>query len=164
MLDFPKWFEKALQVLECPKCNDNIKKEYILAEGIRKSIVHENDTAFFIEYKCPKCLSHATIELTKMSVEEFVLEMVDLFASQDDGEGEKSATEEDFENFDSAEGDSSKKTKNTSKNFRKKTKITPSEFDGALKMIKSCKTHEEFLLNIGVSQEEIDELGKKGEK
>lgn len=147
MLIFPSWFEKALQVLECPKCHEKIRKEHIIAEGIRNSIVHKGETAFFIEHKCPDCSSHATIELTKMCIEEFALEIMGVLSSQEEREEESQDKTDIYE--------SSDKTKNEKKPI-KKSKISSMEIDEITESIKNCKTHEEFLLDIGVSQEEID--------
>jgi predicted nucleic-acid-binding Zn-ribbon protein len=155
MLEFPKWFEKALKVIECPKCNRKIEKDHILAEGIRKSIMYEKETAFFIEYRCPKCDSHATIELTKMTVEDFVMEMVDRFSS----EGEDLPLEEQSSQEDPYDdGEEAEKKKEIDKTPPKKSKISSVEYDAVKDMIKKCESHEEFLLNIGITPDEMEKI------
>lgn len=167
MLDFPKWFDKAIKVMKCSNCHQKMSKEHILAEGIRKSIVHENATAFFIEYKCPKCDAHITMELTKMTVEDFVMEMIDQFAEQDMNDFEGASAEEGYyypeETDDSFRNEydtqaERKKDKKRGRKNRNKSKIADNEFIEIKDIIKNCKTHEEFMLSIGITEDDIKKL------
>lgn len=45
-----------------------------------------------------------------------------------------------------------------------KSKITQEEFDNMKKFLGSCQSHEEFMIEIGVSKEEIESKAKKKEK
>jgi len=154
-LDFPQWFYEALPMLECPgpECGKPLEKRYILAEGIRKSMVHKKSTAFFIEYKCPYCHNVVTLELLKMTLRDFVMEMMTLFASkEDDSEDEVN--------------DCSDKSKSCIKKNKapKSSKISDTEISEISKVIKTCKSHYDFLKSIGLTDDNIAEIEKDGKK
>ncbi len=155
MLDLPKWLKDILSELKCPGCKKDLQPEAINAEGIRKSAVYKNKTAYFIEYHCPFCKQSSTLELNAMTVEDWVMQMFDQYAS---GEYSKKYDEKDDSKNDK---DAPKAISELNKRTDRKTKISDEEFQEAIRFINGCKTHEEFLFGIGLDQSQIDEINKQ---
>ena len=148
-LEFPAWFDAAFPSLECPKCKSSLKREGIVAEGIRrnkKSKRGKIDTSFYIEYNCDGCNGTSIMTFTQMSMKKFVHDLADKFKSDEDSY--------DF-------SDNNLEEKGTGKKEMIKSKISKTEFDDAIKFLYACKTHEEFMMGIGVTPEEIEKYEKE---
>lgn len=143
-LDFPDWFYNALHMLHCRKCKRDVELEFILALGIRKSIMDVNTTSFFIEYACPYCNAHTTMELSPMTMEDLVMEMMDKYANEEDDDDEGGIAEMS----ESVSG----------------SKISKNEFVNAIEMIRDCETHYDFMLQIGMTEDQIDQYSCKDKK
>jgi DNA-directed RNA polymerase subunit RPC12/RpoP len=52
----PSWIIKYLNYTQCNKCSQKIKKQDIVAIGIRGV---DNETTLYIEHKCPNCSHRA---------------------------------------------------------------------------------------------------------
>jgi len=156
-LDFPSWFYEAMPELECPnpKCGKPLEENHIIAEGIRKSMVHKNETAFFIEYKCPKCNNITTIELAKMTLEDFVLDMIGKFT------GDKDECEDDTTEHERPNNTKSDREKCHVSVF---SKISDKEMKEIKKVIRDCESHYDFLKNIGLTDDKISEIEEEGKK
>jgi len=139
MLEFPKWFDEQLQFLQCPNCKKSVKKKNIIAEGIRVSMVDDKNTAFFVEYKCPNCDITTTLELGDMSLEDFALEILDRSTCDINYDDETMAP--------------------VTKAVR--SKITRKEVDIAKEMIEKSPDHYDFMMNIGLTPEKIEEYNKE---
>ena len=140
MLEFPKWFDEQLQFLQCPNCKKSVKKKNIIAEGLRVSMVDDKNTAFFVEYKCPNCDITTTLELGDMSLEDFALEILDRSTcdiNDDDDETMAPVTK------------------------AVRSKITRKEVDIAKEMIEKSPDHYDFMMNIGLTPEKIEEYNKE---
>jgi hypothetical protein len=146
MLEFPKWFDNVMHMLDCPHCHKDLKKPHIMAEGIRKSLASKGETAFFIEYKCPDCNSVTTMELTPMTLSDFVMEMLDKFTDDD-------YKEEDSEN-----------KKATKKKKTRRSKITVKEIAEAKKIFNGCETWDEMMEAVGITEEQKQEWYDEYEK
>lgn len=154
MLEFPRWFKEAMPMLECPSCHKAVEEGSIVAEGIRKSIAYKDNTAFFIEYKCSHCNNVTTMELTPMTLEDFVMEMLEIFTADDregkEGNGDKEESKPKAEK--EIKKESHKKiTRKTNTNGE--SKMSSDEIVEFKKMLKTCQSNEDFLSNIGVTEE-----------
>ncbi len=147
MIDLPRRINDMFDKIKCPNCKKFLIPERVVAEGIRNSVVEVDKTAFFVEYDCPYCKQHSTLELTIMTVEDFVMEMLDRFT----------------------EDDSPEKTKEIVKKSKKqeKTKITDLEYKEAIKFVRNCEDNIAFLIGIGMNPEDIEKYAyykDKGDK
>jgi len=134
MIELPRRISDIFDKLKCPNCKKSLKQERVVAEGIRNSVVEDNKTAFFVEYDCPYCKQHSTLELTIMTVEDFVMEMLDRFTEKDVSVERVINKEEKTE----------------------KTKITDSEYKEAIRFVRNCEDNITFLTGIGMNVEDID--------
>jgi len=153
-LDLPDWFFEALPMLHCRKCKKDVEVDSILASGIRKSIVDQDITAFFIEYECPHCDAHTTMELSPMTMEELTMEMLDKYTSAD-----IEGSEETDDDGDESEGGIAELPASTCS-----SKISKSEYMGAIEMIRGCETHHDFMLYIGMTEDQIKEYAFVADK
>jgi len=140
-LDLPDWFFDALPKLHCRACKKGVDIDHIIASGIRKGSVDEDITAFFIEYKCPYCKDHATMELSPMTMEELVMEMLDKYTNS-------GIMEQDEDYDDDAVAERERPCY---------SKISKSEFVNAITMVRECETHYDFMLQIGMTEDQIKE-------
>ena len=138
MLEFPKWFDNVVHMLDCPHCHKDLKKEHVMAEGIRKSLASKGETAFFIEYRCPDCDSVTTMELTPMTLSDFVMEMLDKFTADD---------------YDGGDGEVEEKVVEKKKKTRK-SKITVKEITEAKKRFNDCETWDDVMESVGITEEQ----------
>jgi len=136
MIELPRRISDIFDKLKCPNCKKTLKPDRVVAEGIRNSVVEANKTAFFVEYDCPFCEQHSTLELTIMTVEDFVMEMLDRFTEDDSSEEKKQHVKK--------------------KKKQEKTKITDSEYKEAIRFVRNCEDNIAFLTGIGMNTEDID--------
>ena len=87
MLDIPHWLEEVVPKYSCPHCQKTMDKKLIVGIGVKNSIKYEDKTVFFFEYKC-FCDNKVIVELDMMSVEDFVMSMVDEYAKEEEGNEE----------------------------------------------------------------------------
>jgi len=157
-LEFPMWFDEVLKLLECPQCHSPIKKGNIVAQGIRKSPkgnksdADDSSTSYFIEHHCPKCKQAAVLYIVEKSMQEFVAEMSDVYS------GIAASAKDDVKDEKDGKDEPKKEVKPAPP---KKSKISDDEFLEVKQLLKNCSTHHEFLINIGMTQEQLDELEKE---
>jgi len=145
-LDLPDWFFDALPRLHCRKCKEGVDVDHVLASGIRKSVVDIDTTAFFIEYKCPYCKTHTTMELSPMTMEELVMEMFDKYTNLGIMEQDES-------------GSIAEQERPTCS-----SKISKLELANAVTMVRECETHHDFMLQIGMTEDQIKEYSSAEDK
>jgi len=168
MLEFPKWFYETLPYLSCAKCKSKVKEESITGEGIRKCMSNNEETAFFIEYQCPKCDTATTIELNKMNLEEFTMELLDIFTEniEELDELEDESEDDDLEEWEEEddEHEAARKTvkkSNSSSSKNVGSKITLKEVETAKDILRESPSHYDFMMNIGLTDELIEQYRKE---
>ena len=124
----PNWAHESLRTRCCSQCQNNYTKEDIVAIGIRQT--KDKASAMFVEHKCSLCDFRASTTLGKQK--------------EDTLEGLCYVILEYIKR---------KKQTEKSRSLRKITQTTPisdSEVDEFLDFIKSSKSYEDFLKEIGV--------------
>ena len=156
MKNIPQWLRDLLSSsdLKCNKCDKSFKANQLKAIGIRDSCHKSSKETLFIELICSSCSEMTMYELREMSLIELSYEVMDDFelSVEDMDQIDKNKGRKDLKkelNEDINEGFYVKKK-------RKKSKITLKEVKDSAKFLESLKTHEEFLIAIGMSPEEID--------
>ena len=144
MLEFPKWFNEMLPRLTCPNCKQKVRRRDIVGEGIRKCMSDNTQTAFFIEYCCSKCGKSISMELQKMTLEEFTMELLDIFT-------------EDIDEMDDISDVPDKKNDSD----ERASKITQKEVDNARSMVKESSSHYDFMMKIGLTDELLEQYEKE---
>lgn len=161
MLDLLSWLVQSIEQGEwkCPQCGKPIKRENITATGIMKSEKFRNRTVQYIVYDCPECGTKSTITFNRMTVEEYVMDMHEQY-HKPAAKTEKPALEET-----KSEGEETEENKTPAKKPEKKveppkvSKITQKEIDDfKKKLYDDCKTHEDFMLYIGLTKEDLDKI------
>jgi len=142
MTDIPEWLKSEMKSHECVFCNSKADIEGVAGLGIRNSSKHKGKTVFFYEYRCPKCSKIAILELNPMSVEEFVMKMIDEYSNEEvpDVSVDKKA------------------------NKSKGSGISKEDISKFKKSFNKVKNWDEFLSSLGYTQDEIDENKKIGER
>jgi len=150
-IDIPSWLMKSLGQLACPHCAAKMTAGNVAGIGIRRSSKFKDKSVFFFEYNCSKCDKNAFMEMDFMTVEDFVMQMVDEYIDKD-GKPEKSS-----------KANSLKSKESKAENSSTKSNIT----DADLKKISNCldkmKTWDDLLGMLGYTSEEIDLNKKVGE-
>jgi len=164
MEHIPPWILAALkkEKLRCHKCNNLFTYNHLKALGIRDSFKNVNEQSLFIELICSKCKEMTLFELQEMN-------LLDLSAEIIDGIGTEEDIKEIKEGLASmSDSDDIKKEKIFPKK-KKRSKITLKEINDHRRFLNGCKTHEEVMIAMGISPEEIEKYNfkenkKKGKK
>lgn len=185
MFDIPRWIGRALKQEEvrCHECKMSFNIKNISAIGIRDSLENDgnkknNKECLFIELVCSRCSRMTLFELKKMSLIEFTFDLLDEQEKQVEEnlhDVQKNDLSLEF-NFDITEkmnnidysglfkGSNKGKKRPIRKRKKKKSKITLLDIKEIKEFLKSIKYHEEFLVAIGLSPEEIDKYNIKKRK
>jgi len=154
MLEFPKWFNEMLPDLSCPSCKKGVKESDITGEGIRKCMNNSDQTAFFIEYCCSKCGKSITMELNKMTLEEFTMELLNIFTEDIDALDELEEIPDPSDNFlDEVQYDKEKE--------EIVSKMTQLEVDNVKRVIRESASHHDFMMQIGITDDDLKQYEKE---
>ncbi|HUS51059.1 MAG TPA: hypothetical protein VMZ91_12900 [Candidatus Paceibacterota bacterium] len=181
MLPVLKWIIEALEEekIKCHKCQEVFVSKSVVAIGIRESYQQSNKEYLFVELICSKCKKATLFELREMSLIEFSFEILDdqeFRIEEKIRQGEEklssfsSLTEEQFEEKSIEEA--KKNVENSfNTNFErrrkrriKKSRITQKEVRDSVRFLNSIKSHEEFLISLGMSFQEIEKYQYKKKK
>ena len=147
MVEIPSWLKKNINKYSCPHCTINMKSERVVGVGIRMSTKYKDKSVFFFEYDCEKCENRVFVELDFMTVEDYVMSMLDEYTGPDDKEEKKE----------------SKKMGKMNKK-ESKSKIQDEEVDQMKSFLKSCTNWDDFLSAMGFDTETIEEYKREGRK
>jgi len=176
--------------LKCIKCQTSIGKEQVSAIGVKDSLHKPNNEYLFIEFSCISCGQVALYELQPMDMLSFAFMIIDDRATKEERQEKEEAGQPD-ENYladdeiNQMEEDIYKeiqrnkkgkykphkrKYKKFDKNANKandkknsKSKITIKDIKQASNFLNSskCPTHEDFLIQLGMTPEEIRDYDYK---
>ena len=153
MIDLPQWLEDRIEEMECPNCSKNIQLKSIVGVGIKEYEADEGKgkkkgrTSYLvIEHTCSYCHKTYGFDITMCDVKEFVFDMMERYGLID-------STEHDCVNV----VDAKKKNK---KAKTKKSGISQNEVDSFTNMMKDCKSWEDILHRVGISNEDMDRYAK----
>lgn len=141
-MEVPDFIKKSVENVNCPHCQVKMKEKYVTGIGIKNSVKYENKTVLFFEYSCNSCKNKVFVELDFMSLEDFVLTMINEY-SEDKDEKESETV----------------KTKKTKINV--KSKISDDEVAKMMNILDKSKNWDEILHGIGLTDEDIEKYRKE---
>ncbi len=144
MKNIPKWVVKTMRIenFSCNECNKSLKEKDVIAVGVRNSHKDRKYESFFIEIMCSKCDEIIILELKDMSLVDLSLEILSEQSEIEIRREERGEMEESNVN---------------KKRVKTKSKITQKEIKEVSKFLKSIDSHDDFLISLGMTPEEIDE-------
>jgi phage FluMu protein Com len=177
MRNVPSWVVDALmsKKFTCQGCRKVLDKiETLKAMGIRECFKDPTRESFFIELCCPKCKTITFFELQEMTLVDLSFEILDEIEDEEEDDeresrGKNNKKEQrlwDSEDEEDEDGDydddyeEENKDKKRDKNedgIKEGSKITKKEIEDSAKVLKTLKTHDDFLEMIGLSPEKIKE-------
>jgi len=189
MQNIPKWVIVMMtkEGFKCPHCDKLFNAKNIMSLGIRHSVRDVNKQVLFIEYFCISCKKQTDLEFVEMTLAHLAQDIMADIEGEIADYIEKKIKKEDLsiEDMDQSEYDAiinefydlkdkevsdeqggrnliPKETEKREK-VVKKSKITLKDIKEARKELNKIESHEEFLLLLGMSQEQVDEYNiKKG--
>ena len=159
MLDLPPWIRDAIPELNCPHCNNSMETKYVLSIGIRRSKRTPSKTVLFFEYECGSCKLRSIVELNAMSLDEFI-NSVSQGSKTKNKLSKKNMFDNDQNDHLDAENDMDEViSKPLKRKLKKTSKISEKEITDFVQKLRNCNNSIEFLLSIGLTQEEMEEYG-----
>ena len=158
MEDIPAWIIKVVEMekLECRACKREFSIDDLMSIGIQESSKPPHKDTLCIGLFCSKCKELIIFELKEMNLINFAFDILE----QERGDNIKRNRPKRKSSLFSKDKDV--------ENYRKKnpikSKITLKEVRESKKFLKNCKTHEEFMLALGMSLEEIKKYSYKKQK
>jgi len=155
MKDLPNWIKKILDKdnLTCGVCNNLVTAKNLVSVGIQKSNKKPHNEVLCIGTICDSCKEMTVFELNEMTLLDLAFEILEEQSRVQDEKKGNSVGEEIHNPVER----NSKMTK---------SKITKTEIKDSAEFLNSIKNHDEFLLALGMSLEEIEsyKIQKKEEK
>ena len=160
----PDWIYEDIknEKLECHKCKKRFASRDLRSIGIRQGFDNKEES-MYIELYCKKCDNTTLFELQEMDLVEFSLSVMQDVDILDEEMFSKGKTEdENFlehpskEMFEKLEKRMNRMNRDLKDKKNNKSKITSAEIKEAVKFLNSTDCHEDFLIAIGMSPEEID--------
>jgi len=157
MLDLPYWIKDNLSKLKCPKCDVKIEHKNIINVGLTLVDKKHKHTHVYIGCLCSKCKAVFEFILDEMSMEEFVMTMLEQYAEEEERIVE---LEEDMDEFEEEHGITKVpyKKKNNSKPKAKKkqpvkgkSKIGDEEVSSFIKDLNSSASYDDFLRKMKIA-------------
>ncbi len=150
MKDLPSWIRKILnsENLTCGKCDKLFNKRELASIGIQKSSRKPHKEILFIGIVCKECGEMTIFELQEMSLLDLAFEILE----------EQS---ESHNNQNKRELDNEISIKDNNQPKMRRSKITCKEVKDSVNFLNKIKSHEEFLVALGMSLEEIGKYNIK---
>jgi hypothetical protein len=147
MVEIPDWLKQSIEKYSCPHCTVTMVRDRVVGVGIRMSTKYKDKSVFFFEYDCEKCENRVFVELDFMTVEDFVMSMLDEYTGPDGERNDKT----------------SKKTGRANKKATK-SKIQDAEVLEMKDFLKKCSSGDDLLTAMGFSTETIEQYKRDGRK
>jgi len=158
MKNIPEWVIKIVQTndLSCNKCKRIMAVKNLISIGIQESAQDPHNDKLCIGLNCYKCKEITIFELKEMSLLDFAFELLD----KETESNKKSVPTRDV--LKELSGDQSSKRRSS---VNMKSKITKKEVNEVVRFLNSTKNHEDFLVAMGLSPEQIGKYYyKKGKE
>jgi hypothetical protein len=133
----------------CSSCQRRFLLSDLIAMGIQESSQKPHKDTLTIGMFCKKCNELTIFEIKEMNLIDFACMILEEEHYHREEEDQK-------EN----EGPMNRKDKKGSSRGNSKSKITLKEIKEASRVLKSIKTHEEFLEMLGLTREEIEKYNE----
>lgn len=159
MKDIPEWIIKITETdeLYCNKCKDIFRKDNLISIGIQQSGMEPHDDKLCVGMFCSKCREITIFELKDMSLVEFAFEILERETDPKDSKkyNNKTTKQDMFKEI---------KGRKKRKLISNRSKITKKDLNEAVRFLRNVKTHEEFLVAMGMSPEQINQYRYKESK
>ncbi len=144
MKDLPNWVKKILDndKLTCGACDKLVTFKNLFSVGIQKSNKKPYKEVLSIGLVCKYCNEMTIFELNEMTLLDLAFEVLE--------EQSKTQDSQNKEDLDKEMGTASKKSKKV------KSKITIREIKDSVAFLNELETHDDFLMALGMSLEEIE--------
>ncbi|MHA1469582.1 MAG: hypothetical protein ACTSSP_03350 [Candidatus Asgardarchaeia archaeon] len=158
MKEIPNWILNILkeEELTCSKCDKIFEVDNLISIGIQESSQAPHHDTLCIGIFCHRCKELTIFELKEMSLLEFAFEILGRETENDKAHMPK-VRKKKRRSIPS----SLRNSQGSGPQRRKRSKITLKEMNKDVSFLKSLNTHEEFLLALGMSLEEIDKYNIK---
>lgn len=157
MQEIPKWINKIIREedLTCSKCDVVFEIDNLISIGIQESTQSPHNDTLCIGIYCSKCKELTIFELKEMTLVEFAFEILGQEAEQSGRPAPKMKRKKRKASsiLKRADGEARRK--------KKKSKITRGEIQKDVSFLNSIEYHEEFLIALGFSLEQIDRYNIK---
>jgi len=166
MKKVPDWIYDALkkEKVKCQDCGFLFKGANIVAVGVRSSLRKPGIEAMFIELMCFKCNNAIMFELQEMDLSGLAYEILDEETKPHKKEPiKKEYIKKEYIINPDKGSDIEKKGKKSSK-LSSKSKITLTEIRESADFLNSIESHDDLLLEMGMSPEDIEEYKTKGKE
>ena len=164
MKDVPGWVIKIIKSdnLYCNKCRKTLGVDNLISIGIQESSIEPHNDKLCMGLNCDECKEMTIFEIREMSLIEFAFELLDKETEDNKKpETKKSPSRDVLKELSGSKTDKPSRRKSVDK----KSKITEKEVKEVEKFLKTAKTHEDFLVAMGMSPEQISKYNyKKGEE
>ena len=169
MKDVPQWIVRIIEGenLSCNKCKKTFSKKQLMAIGIQESSLAPHDDTLCVGMYCSDCKEMTIFELKEMSLVEFAFEILEKETQPDNkksGTIRKRSTDNKKDEEKKSDDSNTLRRVGAGSKRNRKSKISQKEVNDTVKFLKSVKTHEEFLVAMGLSPEEIVKYNYKPEK
>jgi len=165
MKDIPKWIIRMVEAdnLYCNKCRKTLKVQHIISMGVHESSIEPHDDKLCIGVSCPDCKDVTIFELKEMSLIEFAFEILDDGAKSNKPPKKSKDRGTDILKELSSKKETSGKKPTRKKAVSKRSKITKKEVNEVRRFLNGAETHEDVLVAMGMSPEQISKYSyKKG--
>jgi hypothetical protein len=174
MIDIPEWIILSLkeEKPDCKECKYIFIGKDIRAIGVRDSYREKGKETLFVELFCAKCKGVTLFEITSMSLVDFALDILEPSNEDNFNINVENKKEELRKEYEAEYGEENMKgdqnpvpppsPSSPSPPIKKrKSKITLKEIKDHAKFLNSIKTHEDFLIELGMSPEDIKQYDYK---
>ena len=163
MKDLPSWIRKILTSdnLTCGRCDKTFSHKELISVGIQKSSRRPHKEILFIGIACDKCGEMTIFELQEMGLLNLAFEIIE--------EQTEEYTNKKKRELDNEINNSTRKRPeqpNNQQNQQKiiRSKITRKEIKEDVRILNNIKYHEDFLVALGMSLDDIEKYRFKKRK
>jgi hypothetical protein len=144
-IEIPKWAEKLLLDQQCPTCHRPFKLDDVCASGNRRK---NGEAYYFYEVECARCKNPAMSLVTTRPCDsaQLAVYLQPLVEQMLDG-----ASAETFESSDPSPP-------------KPLDRITDAEVKSLHELLRTCPSHIEFLLGIGMSEQDVKKYAQLRKK
>ena len=165
MKDLPSWIEKILNSdnLTCGRCDKNFSRKELISVGIQKSSRKPHKEILFIGIACDECGEMTIFELQEMSLLNLAFEIIEEQAEEYTDKRKRELDNEIKSTRKRPEQQNKQNNHQQQKIIR--SKITRKEIKDDVRILNNLKYHEDFLVALGMSLDDIEKYSyKKGKK
>ena len=170
MKDLPSWIRKILNSdnLTCGRCDKIFSRKELISVGIQKSSRKPHKEILFIGIACDICGEMTIFELQEMSLLNLAFEIIEEQTEEFTNKKKRELDNEMSNNsIRKRPGQPNNRQQSNQQNQQQKmitSKITRKEIKEDVKILNNIKYHEDFLVALGMSLDDIEKYRFKKRK